>query len=119
MLNNGGTLLARISRSDVNTPGYGGLAFSSLFRDAQFKVTIYEKLRDHPKICVSELLFHRLPERRNQGETVALDGHHRQLFIFNRERGETNVWSQLDEALKVWSFLNVQSKTSHSTFNLT
>jgi hypothetical protein len=104
ILNNGMSLLARISRSDVNTPGYDGLAFSSLLRDAQFEVAAYEHLKDHPGVRVPELLFHRLPEQQNSSDPVILDGRHRQLFIFRREEGENNIWNKLDEAEKVCGF---------------
>jgi hypothetical protein len=43
ILINGMSLLARVSRSDVNTPGYDDLAFSSLLRDAQLEVAAYEQ----------------------------------------------------------------------------
>ena len=48
------SVLARISRSDVNTPGYDGLAFGSLLRDAQFEVAAHEHLKDHYGVRVPE-----------------------------------------------------------------
>lgn len=104
MLSNGMTILARISRSDVNTPGYHALPFNDVLRSAQFEIAVYEHLNGHPGIPVPELLFHRFPEEQNPKGPVALDGRHRQLFIFRCEEGETNRWGDLDELEEVSGF---------------
>ena len=70
---NGVSLLARISCSDVNTPGYDGLAFSALRRDTQFEVAAYEHLKDHPGHVLRAFTpHHQLQHPKTQGEAEVM-----------------------------------------------
>lgn len=73
-LSNGKHLLARIDRSDVNSPDYDGFSFNRVLREAQFEVAAYQHLKAYPRVHASELVLYRFPEIPKEGDSIVIDG---------------------------------------------
>ena len=99
---NGANVLARLARSDINTPDFTGCPLDKQIREVRFEAAVYKILRSEPRTKVSRLLYYSVPELQ-EGVSLEpprdIDG--RRLMVFERAEGENNVWDDLSPAQQV------------------
>ncbi|KAF8694423.1 hypothetical protein AX14_002043 [Amanita brunnescens Koide BX004] len=95
-LSNQPDIVARLTRGDVNMPNYDEFPIGAQVSEVKFEVALYELLRSEPNILASRLLYHCIPvqhvgPRLDCPQDIA----GRRLFLFERAKGENNVWYDL------------------------
>lgn len=101
-LSNGRDVVARLARGDVNMPDYEGFPIQVQVPEVKFEAEVYELLQSEPGILASRLLYHRVPVQHEDpklGRPKDIAG--RRLLVFQRAKGENNVWRTLSPAQKV------------------
>lgn len=118
-------IIFRLSRSDLNVPGFQGFPIEKQIPEVRFEAAVYDLLKTNPRIKVSRLLYHRLPLQLHEpsvSHPTILVG--RALFAFQKAEGVKDVWKSLTPDHKVrWSdcFSQIQdlSLIARSWFFLT
>jgi hypothetical protein len=107
-LDSGRTLIVRISRSDVDWPGYDGYPFHVVLSEAKLEAAIYQLLQSDNEVLASGLIVHRLRVLRSitSADIPPVVDEGRCLFVFEKAKGSNNVWRELDGTQKVCSFPN-------------
>lgn len=95
-------VVARLSKEDVNMPGFCGRSFEKQAREAHFEAAVYHLLRGEDAIKASCLLWSRAPAKLSELNSHAphdLSG--RLLSIFKAAPGKNNVFYKLDSSNQV------------------
>ncbi|KAF3310519.1 hypothetical protein TWF173_009406 [Orbilia oligospora] len=93
-LSNGREIMARLARSDVNTPDYLGFPMDMQVADVKFEAAAYELLRSEPDILASRLLYHRVAMQHNGPKLdPPQDISGRRLLLFEKAEGENNIFN--------------------------
>jgi hypothetical protein len=99
-------ILVRLGRSDVNMLNYKGFPLDSMIRELDFESAVYTLLTGHTEIPVSALHFSRPPIKHNVGTDydVEISVQGRQLMVFDKHPGKSNVWWELSPGGRVSSY---------------
>ena len=96
--------MARVSRGDMNKPGFDSTEMERQIRHDHFELDVYDVLFPlGGPFCVKPL-YHRDPKKTN--DTVLTPNQGRRLFLFRMREGETFTyvhWRALDSKQKVSS----------------
>ena len=89
----------------MNTPGFDGFPLSEQVAEVKFEVALYSLLEYDPQIPVSRLYHFRLPKAYEQTLTNDPPGDitGRRLMVFEKTKGECNIWKTLDSRQTVIS----------------
>lgn len=80
-------------------PGYDGWTIETMVKRFTLEVKIYELLQGWTKIPTPRLLFARPCQQRTETQkTPPWDTIGRQLVVFERANGESNIWRELSES---------------------
>lgn len=95
-------LVARLANGDVNMPGFDGWPYEKQVSEVIFEAATYQLLCTSPMIRASKLLYHRPPVQ-HIGERLhkPMDILGRRLMVFEKAKGTSNVWEELDAQSKV------------------
>lgn len=112
-------IVARLARGDVNIPNYDGFPIQVQVPEVKFEVAVYELLRSEPNILASRLLYYHIPVQHvgpRLGPPQDITG--RRLFLFERAKGENNVWWDLSSEQKVRAYVSNLFSTQFNCENL-
>lgn len=94
-------------------PNYDGFPIDAQVSEVKFEVALYELLRSEPNILASRLLYHCIPVQHVDPRLdCPQDIAGRRLFLFERAKGENNVWYDLSPGGKVRAYVSHSIQSS-------
>lgn len=103
LLKDGRNIIARVSRGDMNKPGFDVNAMSNQIKQDHFELAAYDALAPLGKPFNCRPLYHRDPKKSD--DTLLTPNQGRRLFLFQKAEGDTYDYPR-------WRALSAQQKVS-------